>query len=265
MVILSKLRNTLTNKGVFLSKVTADEDLAQFFRDVRPVAVGKELIRIGRAGDGGYLTPDDLDGVEVCFSPGVADTASFEDELSKRGIQSYLADYSVEKAPIENDMVSFEKKFLGDKDNEKYMRLETWVQTKACDNDRDLMLQMDIEGAEFQVILDTPRTLLRRFRIIIVEFHNMEKLFDRDGFPFVRQAFEKLLGDFTVCHIHPNNVDPVWSNGRYVVPRTIEFTFLRKDRADVTDQTLSFPHTLDAPNVPELKDIALPNCWWRDV
>ena len=26
---------------------------------------------IGGAGDGGYLVPDDLDGIEYCFSPGV--------------------------------------------------------------------------------------------------------------------------------------------------------------------------------------------------
>ena len=265
MVILSKLRNTLAKKGVFLSKVTVDDDLAQFFRDVRPIAVDKELIRVGATSDGGYLIPDDLVGIDACFSPGVADTATFEHDLALRGIRSYLADYSVENAPIENEMVSFEKKFLGDCDDNIYMRLETWVREKVGDAGHDLMLQMDIEGAEFQVILDTPRDILRRFRIIIVEVHDMEQLFDRDGFRFVNQAFQKLLGDFAVCHIHPNNVDPVWSSGPYTVPRTLEFTFLRKDRVNPTGQVLSFPHRLDTPNLPGRKDITLPDCWWRDV
>lgn len=265
MVLLSKLRNTLAKNGVFLSKVTADDALAQFFRDVRPVAINKALIRIGGKSDGGYLTPDDLDGIEACFSPGVADTATFENDLAERGIRSFLADYSVECAPIENDMVSFEKKFLGERDDDVYIRLETWVREKADDIGNDLMLQMDIEGAEFQVILDTPRDILRRFRIIIVEFHDMEQLFDRDGFRFINQVFQKLLGDFVVCHIHPNNVDPVWSSGSYAVPRTLEFTFLRKDRATTTGETLAFPHRLDTANAPERKDIVLPDCWWRDV
>jgi hypothetical protein len=211
------------------------------------------------------LTPDDLDGVEACFSPGVADTAAFEDSLAHKGIKSYLADYSVEDAPIKNEMVSFEKKFLGDKDDEKYMRLETWVRAKVGDSDRDLILQMDIEGSEFQVILDSTRDLLKRFRIIIIEFHNMEQLFNRDSFYFINHVFQKLLGDFAVCHIHPNNADPVWTSGSYAVPRTLEVTFLRKDRVGATDKRLSFPHKLDAPNAPGRKDVVLPDCWWRDV
>ena len=108
MAILSSLRNVAAKKGVFLSKVNNTDALAQFFRDVRPVAVDGDLIRLGADGDGGYLVPNDLDGIEACFSPGVADTATFEDELVQRGIKSYLADFSVEQAPIANKMISFE-------------------------------------------------------------------------------------------------------------------------------------------------------------
>ncbi len=263
MTILSQIRNGFARRGVFLSKVTQEDDLAAFFQLVRPIAVGKTLIRIGGNFDGGYVTPDDLEGIDACFSPGVSTVATFESALALRGIRSFLADYSVERAPVSNEMISFEKKFLGVCDDDKYMRLENWVGKNACDG--DLILQMDIEGAEYEVILDTPRDVLRRFRILIIEFHAMERLFDREGFRTIRQVFQKLLESHHICHIHPNNADPVWSVGSFVVPRTLEFTFLRRDRGAPRAETLPFPNALDMPNMPDRKDIVLPLCWCGGV
>ena len=54
-----------------------------------------ELIRIGGNSDGAYLVPDDLEGVQACFSPGVCNFKKFEDELATRfGIKSYMCDFS---------------------------------------------------------------------------------------------------------------------------------------------------------------------------
>ena len=57
------------------------------------------LIRLGNEGDGGYLIPDDLNGIEACFSPGVADNVNFEKALAERKIPSYLLDKSINKLP----------------------------------------------------------------------------------------------------------------------------------------------------------------------
>ena len=60
-----------------------------------------DLIRIGGEGDGGYLIPNVFDKISYCFSPGVDYTANFEKELSEKfGIKSFMADASVEKAPL---------------------------------------------------------------------------------------------------------------------------------------------------------------------
>ena len=53
-------------------------ELKELIKALRPVKTKFDLIRIGGANDGGYLIPDDLEGIAACFSPGVADTASFE-------------------------------------------------------------------------------------------------------------------------------------------------------------------------------------------
>jgi len=45
---------------------------------LRPYTTDKELIRLGAEKDGGYLIPNDLAGIEACFSPGVGNEFNFE-------------------------------------------------------------------------------------------------------------------------------------------------------------------------------------------
>jgi hypothetical protein len=254
------VRDTFFNLGVAFESVTKPDELAKFFDMVSPVHVGKDLIRVGGVDDGGYLLPDDFDGIEACFSPGVADNATFEEAIAHRGIKSFLADYSVDNAPVENDMFTFDKKFLGDRNDDIFIRLEDWVNDKVP-SQNDLLLQMDIEGAEYEVLLDTPDDILKRFRMIVIEFHAMHMLYTDRVFPFINQCFKKLNRQFSVAHIHPNNCCPVYKYHDFEVPKVIEFTFYRTDRAEISTQKLDFPHKLDVPNVKTMKDIVLPECW----
>lgn len=242
---------------------TSRESLESFFRKTRPVVTNFSLIRVGGDGDGGYLIPDDLKGIEYCFSPGVSVIAGFENELAKRGIKCFMADFSVEKAPFDNPLFFFKKKFIGLADNEKFIRLDTWVR-ESVPGGGDLLLQMDIEGAEYPVLLDVDLELLKRFRIIVVEFHGMDSLYFRQGFDLIDAVFSKLLIGFDVAHIHPNNCSrAIPKNGSFAVPSAIEVTFLRKDRVSEKQPALIFPHQLDQPNMKNYPDYPLPQCWYK--
>ncbi|MEY3880746.1 MAG: hypothetical protein RIQ94_1542 [Pseudomonadota bacterium] len=232
----------------------------QFFNLVKPVTTNHELIRIGGESDGGYLIPNDLEGIEMCFSPGVSSTADFEFELANRGIKSYLADYSVDAPPFENRLFHFEKKYLGDINDSVYMTLESWVNRNAPDQN-ELILQMDIEGSEYPVICSTNSEILRKFRIIVIELHDLYRLCDKQGFETINLTFEKLLNDFDIVHIHPNNNCFKINYGRYEIPSLLEFTFLRKDRILNKQPATSFPHELDRQNVVG-DDFPLPVCWY---
>jgi hypothetical protein len=84
----------------FLRLSTSAKELQQFIYPLRPVTCCKDLIRVGYDNDGGYLVPDDLEGIAACFSPGVGDRAFFETDLLDRfNIPSYLADKSVDGPP----------------------------------------------------------------------------------------------------------------------------------------------------------------------
>jgi hypothetical protein len=228
---------------------------------LHPVTTDKELIRIGGEGDGGYLVPDDLDGVVTCFSPGVGAVASFEAALAVRGIRCYMADAFVAGPPISHALIHFDKKFLGVVNDDSTITLDAWVKTRAPP-DGDLLLQMDIEGAEWHVFLNVTDEILKRFRIIVVELHSLNRLIDKFGFDLILATLDRLLRQFHVVHIHPNNgVQPLNASG-LTIPRCLEVTFLRRDRAQPKGYAKQFPHPLDRKNVPDLPDLVLPAEWY---
>ena len=58
-------------------EMSSREQLERFFGTLHAVDPGLPMIRLGGDGDGGYVVPDDLDGLAACFSPGVSDVADF--------------------------------------------------------------------------------------------------------------------------------------------------------------------------------------------
>jgi hypothetical protein len=46
---------------------------------------------MGAKGDGGLLVPDDLKGIEACFSPGVNFVSEFEFDCLEKNIKVFMA------------------------------------------------------------------------------------------------------------------------------------------------------------------------------
>jgi hypothetical protein len=256
------VRQVLLNGGLHVSPTTRLDRLSEFFHLIQPVTTERGLMRIGGEGDGGYLLPDDFEGLAACFSPGVANSSSFESALAGRGIPCFMADYSVEGPAEENPLFRFDKKFLGPADGGNFMTLESWVQ-QYVPGKSDLILQMDIEGAEYGVIMDTTPETLRRFRIMAIEFHGLHALCDKFGFELIHLCFMKLMKDFEVVHIHPNNRAHPVRLGPYEIPPLLEITLLRRDRITQKSPAAAFPHPLDQRSSSRFADFALPECWFR--
>jgi hypothetical protein len=123
----SKLRQVikdhLLENGVYIASSTPYPSLVSFLSSLKPVETNHELIRVGGDGDGGYLIPNDLTGIDACFSPGVAATSDFENDLAARGVRCFLADFSVDGPPVDNPLFDFEKKYIGVDDDETFITL----------------------------------------------------------------------------------------------------------------------------------------------
>ena len=249
--------------GYYVAPTVANEQVLQLIRSLRPQECGKPLIRVGAANDGGYLVPDDLTDIEYCFSPGVNDVAEFETALAKRNTRSFMADYSVNGPPQLLPQFVFDKKFVGSDDNETHMTLASWKQRYLPSYQRDLILQMDIEGSEYEVILSTPTELLRNFRIIVLELHQLDALFDPFAHSIMKACFDKLLATFYVVHSHPNNCAGSIRRGDILIPQVMEITFYNRARAAPGAYVQQFPHPLDADCCSGMPPLPLPSIWYR--
>jgi len=122
---------------------------------------------------------------------------------------------------------------------------------------------MDIEGGEYDVITLTDKDFFKKFRIMVIEFHDLDLLFTAAGFRSITSVFDKLLENFMIVHIHPNNIRKVFKYNSYEIPPMMEFTFLRKDRIKEYEHTPVFPHLLDTDNVKGIKTLALPKIFYK--
>ncbi|WP_430906518.1 FkbM family methyltransferase [Maribacter sp. 2-571] len=262
--VLRVLRTMVLPWNQILVKLFFDRDkLDNFLKKTYPIKTQLDLIRVGSDNDAGYLIPNDLEEIGLCFSPGVDFSASFEKELfDKYYIKSYLCDYSVDGPPIKSKGLDFVKKYLGSYEDQVYTTLENWVNANKTDN-RDAILQMDIEGGEYDVIIHTDKDFFKQFRIIVIEFHNLDQLLTSVGFRTISSVFNKLLKNFAVVHIHPNNDRrPIKVKG-YTIPYVMEYTFLRKDRIDEFDYERRFPNPLDMDNYLNRKPLPLPRIFYK--
>ena len=268
-----------------------EERLERTLKLIKPITTQHKLIRLGNQdGDGGYLIPNDLEGIKSCFSPGVSTRVEFDQDVVDKGITPYLADASVNEDSFSlSGDYHFTQKHIGHKNSNplldklfgRYprMRLDTWINSHKVEG--DLLLKMDIEKAEWEVFETLPMEVLKRFRIMTMELHSLEKLLPRDKDKWIDhvkyssnyinykrgdiiyRVFKKLSEIFSVVHIHPCNFCPSYVWGKYEVPHLVEVTFLRKDRISQSTPTTTFPHPLDRIGFDESPDIILPECWYK--
>ncbi len=253
------------NKGRFIfRKITQKEKVLALIESLHPIKTQFDLVRLGPKGDGGYLIPDDINGIIACFSPGVHMVSEFELDCLKKGMKVFMADKSVEKPNLEipESEYDFIQKFIGCTNNSNFITMDSGVQSSKIDSKSELLLQMDIEGSEYNSIINMSDTLLERFRIIVIEFHSLQDLWQPRFFDFASLAFNKILQTHTCVHIHPNNEDGIEKRLGIEIPRSAEFTFLRTDRVQSKKASDQFPHELDHDN--SLKShISLPTNWYK--
>jgi hypothetical protein len=242
--MLKTLLFSLVNKfGYNVVKATPNSQIINLLNSLRPYKF--DLIRFGGSQDGGYLIPNDIDGITYLVSPGVSDVSTFETDCLKNGIEVYMYDASISKPNIVLDKQThfykqFVKNYIKSQSETTLNRILDSINTAG-----DGILQLDIENFEYEVILGTDLEVLKKFRIVVVEFHSFDQLFSLAFFSLISTVFNKLLENHSVVHFHPNYECGSKSNSRITLPRACEITFLRKDRV-INNEIIDFnTHILD--------------------
>ncbi len=241
--------------SLFQSKFENESSISDFknlWRKLLPTGNGHELIRVGSATDGGYLVPNDLEGIQECFSPGAGVSWEFEEDLGKRyGIYSYICDGTIKHFPEFEYLRKFTPKNVGPQASDSEIGFEDWI--SQGNSESDLILQMDIEGAEYLIIPSLARGTLTKFRVIVLELHDLQISTTKSFYTAqLSYMLDKLLMDFELIHMHPNNAGGKFFFNGEEFPRVVELSFHRKDRHKLKTTAL-LPHRLDQANVSHKK------------
>ena len=251
------LIKTLRKFGVYPMPLLSKTQFLKVVELLRPINNGHELIRIGGSTDGGYLIPNDLLEISACISPGVAETMDFELDLwEKFKVPSYMYDASVNIPHQINLGQKFFKKFVGPATFRNLISMHDIIQIDLMALSGDFLGQIDIESAEYGFLTSASYEDLIRFRILVIEFHEVDRWIQAKYYSeIIKPLFDKLLDIFDLVHAHPNNNGGSFRFKGKLVPNVIELTFHRKDRLIKNLGYSSLPHKLDSQNVLKKKDL----------
>lgn len=156
----------------------------------------------------------------------------FEEEIYDRlGIKSFCIDASIETPPTSRrDFFEFSSLFLSSVTQGSFVSLDDWLEMHSkVVGQADLVLQMDIEGAEYGALLSASPSTIDRFRVILIEIHGLDLLSMPICNVMFRQFLDKLLKNHTPVYANGNNCCGALKFGDIEVPRVLELTLLRND------------------------------------
>jgi hypothetical protein len=219
--------------------------------------VDYEKIRVGSAGDGGYVQIDHLEGISRAFSFGVSDNDSWDLAMAKAGIPVAQFDHAIEKAPSDHPLLRFYRKMLSADATAQTVTLGDLAAQYSKFGAPDLIAKIDIEGCEWDAFDRATDAVLSRFAQLICEFHDLSRLTDPAFRARARRVFEKLDKHCAPVHVHGNNCGRLRIISNIPLPDFLEVTFASRGRYSFTETKELFPTPLDTPNYPDSADIVL--------
>ncbi|WCT74846.1 hypothetical protein PQ455_06405 [Sphingomonas naphthae] len=247
--------------------LTADTGVGDAQREVlrllalmKPMrARGFEKIRVGASDDGGYVMIDDFRPDMPCYSIGVGGDVSWDWDLANLGLSIFQYDHTVAGPPLSHPNFTFHKFGISDDPDwsDDLKGLEEILHDNGHAESTEIILKIDIEGAEWNILDRLPEHFLGRFRQIVCEFHWLDNLIHADFRERALRVFEALAASHGVVHIHANNFAPLGIVEGVPIAGVIEVTFAARSRYDLIESLEIFPTPLDKANNPQRPDIFL--------
>lgn len=255
-------------------------DIIEMREYLVPLDIGHKLVRLGpkllksedgtliQCGDGGYvLSQECIKKTNVVYSLGIGYTSEIERELADMGKSIYMYDM----VTPEKHILTHENFYFKEMEMDA-QKLTDEIHLHKHSNDDNLLLSIDIEGAEYPLFEKIDDDILLNFSQICVELHEIVSHSSHldvavGGGQRVLEFLKKMNKNYYLVHIHANNV--IYNRPDILhylmvegMPDFLELTYVRKDlcKIEPTPITSQCPiEGLDSPNVNH-PDVVLD--WW---
>lgn len=222
-----------------------------FIRDPK----GHHLVRMGGDRDGGYVMIDDFSPEMIVYSFGIGRNVSWEADLAKQGIQCFMYDHTIKKLPQKHKLFHWHKAGIcGNEPVKDCKTLDEFIKINGHEGNNNLILKMDVEGAEWEAIVAAKKESLLQFKQLVFEFHGLCSKYQYDH---ICSVLEKINESHQVVHVHGTNYDDYILVKNIVMPCCLEVTYARKNDYDFIDNKSFYPTPLDRPDDSSKCDIPL--------
>ena len=226
---------------------------------------GFELLRVGHDNDGGYIMVDDFASDDkTAYSFGISDDVSWDKDMASRGYDVFMYDHTIDGLPEENPRFHWSKLGIADGSTQdsRLKTLDELIKQNHHEDKHNMILKMDVEGAEWGFIENTSSETLSRFSQIMLEFHGIHNPKYMGKIP---AALRKLNKTHKPVHIHGQNIGHYVSVGTQTFCRQIEVSYVRRDKYDLDDDyDVLLPLSIDMPALKNFPEIYLGH-WNRKI
>ncbi|MDP2354557.1 MAG: FkbM family methyltransferase [Beijerinckiaceae bacterium] len=219
--------------------------------------IGSNKIRIGRQNDGGYVLIDEERRTRVCYSFGIGLDASWDYEMAIRGAIVYQYDHNLAKPPQQHPSFRFYSIGVGPVSHGNIKTIQDLIAENGHATEDQMILKMDIEGAEWDILDQVSLPLLKQFVQIIVELHGMSEMRSKTWCARAERVLLKLSQSHVPVHVHGNNFSLFDVVEGIPVPQVVEVTFARRSSYSTRAGSVRFPTDIDQPNNPDVADLYL--------
>lgn len=224
----------------------------------------KEVVRMGRDNDGGYVVLKITKPYKYLLSFGISNDVSFEQDFYRHypSCKIYCFDPSITELPSHVEGAVFYKKGIAGKACSDYLDI---FQIMSLVNEPDLsdfknngeniFVKMDIEGSEWDVLNGRSYKFFENVDQLAIEIHLTH--IGRGSkyllpLYMIRRYFLclKLKENFVIYNIHANNTGGVTLFRNFVIPHCIELSMLNRNSLSNYMQDLN---QVNNPTLPEIK------------
>ncbi|MBQ6297375.1 MAG: FkbM family methyltransferase [Selenomonadaceae bacterium] len=238
----------------FLEKINVNLEYYEALRERLKIKkiVDKNFVRLGKPNDGGYIMVDNFNVSEgIAYSFGICDDVSWDLDMVRRDYDVFMYDPTIDALPFNHEKFHFfQEGVLGIEIKEQHMNtLENFIKRNGHESKSNMILKMDVEGAEWSFLSTVTSETLNQFDQIIFEFHDMTSPKDQSVMNATLACLTKINRTHSLVHLHANSCgSALVLEDKILFPNALELTYVKTSNYElVDDENIFLPIPLDQP------------------
>ena len=218
-----------------------DAQLCLFHLIYPKKVVGKNRILVGQKSDGCYVLLDDFENIKIAYSFGISVMIQFDDYLANKGIDVYMYDHTINGLKYNHPKFHWKKIGIcgNNERTEQLKTLEDLIKENGHTNEKNMILKIDVEHAEWNALNDLKDEILTQFKYIVIEFHFLKPESEAELY---YKVLKKIKRTHQVFYHRCHGREHIVKFGNNFVCKYLELSYIIRDGNNFTKDDSFYPN-----------------------